>query len=336
MMSLRPFGEAAMTALALVAFAALPLLVPDWVAADFSIYFAYAILAASLSFLWGRAGILSLGHAVYFGIGAYAMSLVTMGMVPGLPDLRSSWIGLVAAMAASGATAVLLGWFFFARRGLRGAFLGVVTLALAVVAERLAVNSDTLGGMNGLMNVPPLMLGFNGEGFALTDTLPLYYGMLGLLSAVLVGLLALGMSRFGTVVAAVRDNELRAWSLGHDVRRIKVVALGLSGALAGLAGGLFVAQFGFASPSLIGFGLSADALIWVALGGRAFPVAAALGAIAVRLAESRFSGPLGQVWPLALGLLFMASVLAFPDGLFGALIRRVDRGARRQAVIHEA
>jgi urea transport system permease protein len=316
------------TWLALVAlgfFGLLPLVVANWVAADFGVYFAYAIFAISLGFLWGHAGLLSLGHAVYFGIGAYTMSVITLGMIPGFPHLRSTWFGLAAAIALAGANAGVVGWFFFANRGLRGAFLGIVTLALAVVVERLAINTGWLGGMNGLMNVPPINLGLNGFGAELYDPVALYYVMLGILAVSLAVMMWVAASPFGLALAARRENELRIWTLGYDVARLKIYAFALSGALAGLSGALFVTQFGFASPSLIGFALSADVLIWVALGGRDALVAAALGAIAVRFLESRLSNAIGAAWPLVLGALFMASVILFPQGVFGALISSIDR-----------
>src|SRR6478735_2790592 len=168
----------------LAALIVLPLVAAEWVAGDFAVYFTYALFAVSLAFIWGHVGLLSLGHAVYFGIGAYAMSIVTLGMVPGLPGLRSTFVGLAASVFAAGGAAYLLGWFFFASRGLKGAFLGIVTLALAVVFERVAVNSNWLGGMNGLMNVPPIALGPNGGGPELYDAVPLYYAMLATLAVV--------------------------------------------------------------------------------------------------------------------------------------------------------
>jgi ABC-type branched-subunit amino acid transport system permease subunit len=310
---------------ALLFFVLLPAAVSTWVAADFGVYFAYAIFAVSLGFLWGHAGLLSLGHAVYFGIGAYVMSVVTLGMVPGLPDLHSSWLGLVAAMVIPGVVAGAVGWFFFAGRGIRGAFLGIVTLALAVVIERLAINTSWLGGMNGLMNVPPITAGLNGGGAELYDPIHVYYAMLGALAVVVAVMLRVQKSRFGLALAAARENELRAATLGHDVAWLKIRAFAIAGALAGLSGALFVTQFGFVSPSLIGFVLSADVLIWVAIGGRSFVVAAALGAIIVRYLENRLSDTAGAAWPLALGLLFMASVVLFPKGVFGELIARLDR-----------
>jgi ABC-type branched-subunit amino acid transport system permease subunit len=253
------------------------------------------------------------------------MSVVTMGMVPGLPSVRSMWLGIVTAVAVTGISAAGFGWFLFASRSLRGAFLGIVTLALAVVVERLAINTGWLGGMNGLMNVPPINLGLNGDGAELYDPLVVYYVMLGILAGVLAGMTRITVSSFGLALAARRENELRISTLGYNVARLKVGAFAIAGALAGLSGALFVTQFGFASPSLIGFALSADVLIWVALGGRGALIAAALGAIAVRFVESRLSGSLGTAWPLALGTLFMLSVILFPRGIFGALIHYIDQ-----------
>lgn len=310
---------------ALIFFALMPAVVSPWIAADFGVYFVYAIFAVSLAFLWGHAGLLSLGHAVYFGIGAYAMSLVTLGMVPGLPGLLSAWVGLVAAAALAGAVAWGVSSLFFGgRQPLRGAFLGIVTLSLAVVVERLAINSSYLGGMNGLMGVPPLTLGPNGEGAEISDPLAIYYVMLGSLAAIALLMLKVERSRFGLSLAAIRENELRASTLGHDARRLKVLAFTLTGALAGLSGALFVVQFSFASPSLIGFGLSADVLIWVALGGRNHIVSAALGAISVRYLESQLSDMIGAAWPLVLGAVFIACVVLFPKGLFGEVIGWID------------
>ncbi len=318
-------SQAIVALVALAFFAALPAWAPAWALADFAIYFTYALFAVSLAFAWGQVGLLSLGHGVYFGVGAYAMSVVTLGMVPHASGLHSSWVGIFAAVILAGGVAGLLGWFFFASRGLRGAFLGIVTLALAVVAERLATSVDWLGGLNGLMNVPPFNLGLNGNGSDVFDPLPLYWAMLAVLTVVLAGMLALNASTFGVVLAAIRENELRAWTLGQDIRRLKISAFAISGAIAGLAGALFVAQFGFVSPSLIGFGLSSDVLIWVALGGRNALVASALGAIALRFLEGRLSGPIGSTWPLVMGLLFMLTVLLLPNGIFGELIVRLDR-----------
>jgi urea ABC transporter permease protein UrtC len=303
---------------ALIVFAVLPVLLPQWSLSDFAIYFTYAIFAASLAFIWGHVGLLSLGHAVFFGIGAYAMSTVTLSMLP-LPSW--SLFGVALAIILPGLAAYVLGSFFFASKGLKGAFFGIVTLALAFIFERIAINTNWLGGMNGLMSVPPVSI----LGYELFDPLPLYYAVLAILALTIAGLNWLKQSSFGLSLASLRENELRAETLGHDTRKLKTWAFTISGMIAGLAGALFVSQFGFASPSLIGFSLSAEVLIWVALGGRTNILAASLGAIAVRLIESHFSGALGAWWPLLAGLLFMLSVLALPRGLFGEIFNRISK-----------
>ncbi len=301
----------------LASFMCLPAILPSWALSDFAIYFTYAIFAASLSFLWGHAGLLSLGHAVYFGIGAYAMSAVTLGMLP-MP--AASILGLIIAIILPGLVAFALGSFFFASKELKGAFFGIVTLALAFIFERIAINTNWLGGMNGLMNVPPVRI----FSYELYDPIPLYFALLVILAITIFALNHIKQSRFGLALAALRANELRAATLGHDTSRLKTFAFSLSGMIAGLAGALFVTQFGFASPSLIGFSLSAEVLIWVALGGRTNILAASLGAIAVRFLESQLSGALGNIWPLLACLLFMLSVLALTSGHFGEIFARLS------------
>jgi ABC-type branched-subunit amino acid transport system permease subunit len=150
-----------------------------------------------------------------------------------------------------------------------------------------------------------------------------------LLLAVLALTVALLMravrSRRGRALLAIRNHEVRAQALGIDVAREKTRAFALGGAVAGLAGALFVTQFNFASPPLIGFAVSAEVLIWVAVGGRSSLVAACMGALLVRLAESWLSEALGPYWLLALGALFVFTVVAMPRGVVGELLAWMDR-----------
>lgn len=305
----------------------LPLVLPAWQLADFARYFCYMLLAASLAWVWGHCGLLCLGQAVFFGIGAYAMSVVTLGKVPGLallPEVLSFWLGLGAGVALAALAAALLGLLLFSASGLAGAFFGIVTLAVAFIVERIAINWDWLGGLNGLMGVPSLRPGpWGGE--ELTDERTVYYLLLGVLAATVALLMGAVRSRRGRVLLAIRNHELRAQALGIDVAREKTRAFAAGGAVAGLAGALFVTQFNFASPPLIGFALSAEVLIWVAVGGRASVVAACAGALLVRLAESWLSEALGPYWLLALGALFVFTVVAMPRGVVGELLAWMQR-----------
>jgi urea transport system permease protein len=116
------------------------------------------------------------------------------------------------------------------------------------------------------------------------------------------------------------SNDQRTAFFGYDIVRYKVGAFIVSALVSGLAGALFVKQFGFAAPSLIGFGLSTEVLIWVAVGGRNVLLAAFLGALLVRSVEGELSDRLGDYWLLALGMLFVVTVVLMPTGLFGRLL----------------
>lgn len=319
--------ERALALSALAALVLLPAAVPSWQLAELAKYFSYMLLAASLAWVWGHCGMLCLGQGVFFGVGAYAMSVVTLGKLPGLPGLTSMWAGLLLAIGAAAGFAWILGRLLFSSRELGGAFFGIVTLAIAFIVERVAINWNYLGGLNGLMNVPALRFGWNG-GEERFDEALVYYVGLGLLTVLVAVLLRVTRSDWGRVLVAIRNQPLRAEALGIDVAAEKSRAFVLGAAVAALAGAFFVTQFNFASPPLIGFALSAEALIWVAVGGRGSVVAAALGALLVRLVESWLIDRLGDYWLLALGALFIAVVVFLPDGVAGQWI---SSSARRAA-----
>ncbi len=310
--------------------ALLPLFVGGWQVGQITQYLTYGIFAMSLALIWGQCGLLSFGHAVFFGLGAYAMSLSTLGMLPGLEGWTSSYLGLVLAIFLPAVFANLLGRFLFYGRGLQGAQLAIVMLAVAVVAERLMARWSYAGGMNGLMSVPPVDLGLFGASFELYDPLPLFYFTLAAAIVVYALLETLVRSRRGVVLRALGVDEPRTAFLGHNTRALKLSVFTLSAAVAGFAGALFVSQFGFVSPPLIGFGLSTEVLIWVALGGRTALLTAFLGAIVVRLAENALADVLGAAWLLGLGLLVVLCVIFLPRGLLGELYWRFI-GARRGA-----
>lgn len=304
--------------------AALPLFVGAWQVGQIAQYLTYGIFAMSLALIWGQCGLLSFGHAVFFGLGAYAMSLTTLGMLPGLEGWTSSYLGIALALSVPALAANVLGRFLFYGRGLQGAQLAIVMLAVAVVAERIMTRWPYAGGMNGLMSVPPVDLGAFGLSYELYDPLPLFYGTL-IAAVVVYGLLeTLVRSRRGVVLRALGADEPRTGFLGHDTRALKLAVFTLSAAVAGFAGALFAGQFGFVSPPLIGFGLSTEVLIWVALGGRRALLTAFLGAIVVRVAENVLGDLLGPAWLLGLGLLFVLCMIFLPRGLLGELYWRIS------------
>ena len=176
------------------------------------------------------------------------------------------------------------------------------------------------------MNVPPITLGLNGGGPEIYDAVPLYYVMLAVLASVdRRAQRPYPLAPSASTLAAIRDNELRAWTLGHDVRRLKMLAFALSGAVAGLAGALFVVQFGFASPSLIGFSplrRRSD------LGGpwRARqPCRRGARRDRRALLRKPLLGPARRcAGRSSSDSSFMACVILFPRGVFGELIQAID------------
>ncbi len=311
--------------------ALLPLALSEWKLAQLSQLVSYGIFAMSLAFVWGQTGLLCFGQAIFFGLGGYTMAVLTKGMVPGLPT--GTAFGLLAAVLVPAATGLLAGVLMFRGRGLSGAYFAIVTLAAAVIAERAASHTAFLGGFNGLMNGPPLAYTAGGKTVELLDAVPVYYLLLGAAAVVCGLLLWTERSPLGTILRAIRDNETRTGSFGFDVSLYKTFSLALGAAVAGFAGALFVTQFGFVSPALIGAALSTEVLIWTAVGGRGVLLAAFLGALLVRSVEGALSDRLGYYWLLALGGLFVATVVLFPSGLFGRLLalplpRRLAPGGR--------
>jgi len=292
--------------------------VGEWRLAQLAQVTSYGIFAMSLAFLWGQTGLLCFGQAIFFGVGAYVMALITKGMLPGVGD--ATLTGLLAATLLSGLVALIAGILVFRGRGLSGAYFAIVTLAAAVIAERAASHSSFIGGFNGLLDVPPLRYGFGADRVELLAPVPVYYVILGAACFAYGLLLWPERSPVGTALRAIRDNERRTAYFGFDVSVYKTFSFVLSGAVAGFAGGLFVTQFGFVSPALIGVPLSTEVLIWTALGGREVLLAAFLGALIVRSVESVLSEALGYYWLLGLGVLFIASVVIFPRGLLGRLL----------------
>lgn len=293
----------------------LPLILDDFTLSQLSIYFCYGLLAMSLALIWGQVGLLCLGQAIFFGLGAYAMSFSTLDMLPGI-RVGQQWIGLLLAVLAPMLLAYLMSLLLFNGNKLDGAFLGLVTLALAVVTERFFEHWHFAGGVNGLFGIPGLMLGET-----MLSEKQVYY--VTLLTALLLaaGLYWLKFSSFGLLLKTIRENEARTNHLGVNTVRVKAWTFVIAAGIAGLAGALFVTQFFFVSPNLTGFALSTEVLIWVAVGGRFSFTAAFFGAIAVRLLENYLGDYLGEYWQLSLGVIFVAIVLFFPKGIFGKLTK---------------
>lgn len=177
-----------------------------------------------------------------------------------------------------------------------------------------------------------MRLGWGSWQMELYDPLPFFLVVLAASLGCYLVLLKLERSAFGTVLRGTRDNETRAAFLGFETANYKAAAFAVSGAVAGLAGALFAAQFAFVSPALLGFALATEVLIWVAIGGKGVLLAAFVGALAVKSVENVLSDSLGQYWLLVLGLLFVVAVVLLPRGLLDPILRLSLPRNLRQAV----
>lgn len=317
------------SALVWVAFAMVPLLLGDWELAMFGQTLVYGIAAMSLAFIWGQAGLLCFGQSVFFGTGAYLTGLAAKGMLPGLPEL--GWMALPLSFLGGMLLSGLLGAALFFGRAIQNAYFGIVTIVLAIIAERIATNWDYIGGFNGLLDVPSLMWSMGGQDFDTADPMTGYVTVLSLAFFSFLGLFFVQQSKLGTIIRGISANETRMTNLGYNVGLWKTLAFALSGGVAALAGALFAIQFSFVSPAVIGFALSTEILIWAAVGGKAVLLAAMLGAVIVKYVEYLLSDRIGQYWLLAIGVIFIAVVIVFPQGLLGKLFRPDLPGRLRKA-----
>ena len=255
-----------------------------------------AIAAVSLQFVVGFAGLPSLGHAAFLGIGAYALGIL------GANGFDEAALSLPVALLAAALFALATGAVALRTTGV--AFL-MITLAFAQMAFFVAQSLSAYGGDNGMSldRTPPVL------GTALLeDPITFHVVVLVLLAGLILLLHAIGVSRFGRVLRAAQENEQRVATLGFDVFRVRLAAYALSGGLGGLAGWLLAAQAGFISPATLDWRVSGELLVMVILGGAPSPLGAALGAGGLLLVEELLAGFTGHTG-LVLGPLLILAVL---------------------------
>jgi ABC-type branched-subunit amino acid transport system permease subunit len=288
----------------------------------------FGLFALSLDFLWGKTGILSFGHAAFFGLGAYGTAIVAQ-LLSGNPS--ASAIGAVTGIALAAAVALCLGYFLIFG-GVRGAYLTIVTLAVSLVAQQIAVGwASVTGGDAGLIGTPPPGVAVLGKSYVFVDPVAQYWLVLGLSVLALVAFWLASRGHFGRVLAAIRDNELRARTLGYNTSSRLLLVLVISAVLAALAGALYASLSGFVAPDLTGLFLSTEVIVWVAIGGRGTLVGAFVGAFVVIRLQEMVSSYSIKLWPLLIGLFFVAMVFLFPNGvleLVGRLRGIVGRGKK--------
>ena len=297
----------------------------------------YAVVAVALDLVWGYAGLLSLGHGLFFALGGYAMGMYLMRQAAGegLPAFMSFlswrelpwfWSGtehfawaLCLSVLAPGLLALVFGFFAFRSR-IKGVYFSIITQALTYAGMLLFFRNETgFGGNNGFTGFTTLL------GFSVSATgtrIGLFIATVGLLLLSLAIGFALARSKFGRVLTAVRDAENRLMFCGYDPRGFKLFVWTLSAMLCGLAGALYVPQVGIINPGEMSPANSIEAAIWVALGGRGTLIGPLLGAAIVNGARSFFTVAFPEYWLFFLGLMFILVTLFLPHGVIGLLRRR--------------
>jgi urea transport system permease protein len=301
----------------------------------------YAIVALAMDMVWGYAGILSLGHGLFFALGGYAMGMYLMRQIgtdgvyhSHLPDFMVfldwkafpwQWWGsqyflwaAFLAVAVPGLLAYVFGWFAFRSR-IKGVYFSIITQALTYAAMLLFFRNETgFGGNNGFTDFKRIL----GVPIA---TQEMRVTLFALSAAVLLGTLLLGRwlvrSKFGRVLAAIRDAEQRVMFCGYDTEHYKLFIWTLSAVLCGAAGALYVPQVGIINPSEMSPANSIEVAIWVAVGGRGTLAGAVLGAVLVNGAKSFFTQQFPEIWLYFLGLLFILVTLFIPRGVMGLIQR---------------
>jgi len=290
---------------AIAALLLLPLVIGDFWAYQLGLLYLYAIAALGIGLCWGRAGFLPLGQGLFFGLAAYLSGLALIEFD------QSPWLIVLIPLAAcaSGVLAFLIGTLVFRRRGESGPYFSMITLALSLLAYQVANNWESVtGGFNGLKGIPGLP--------GLDSYTAAYYVAAVALVLSTLGVAWLYRAPLGVLWAALAHNERRVVLFGFDTNRLKAVAFGVSGLLAGIGGALYAPQQGLVTPQLCGFALSTDLVIWAAVGGRGRLLGPVLGALLIGALTSGLRDRF-QFWEITIAIVFILVVLLFPQGLIG-------------------
>ena len=265
----------------------------------------FALAATSLNLILGFGGMVSFGHAAFLGVGAYTVVILSqMGVV-------DAWVAWPTAMVVAGLFALLIGAVSLRTQGV---YFIMITLAFAQMMYYLVVSFKAYGGDDGMSLPARSRIGF----LDMSNDTHFYYVTLLACVAVLVLIARVLNARFGHVLQAIRENEVRMQSLGYAVFRYKLCAFVMSGSLAGLAGALLANQSGFVSPAMMQWSQSGMLMMMVILGGVGHLYGGVWGAIVFLLLEETLSH-FTIHWQLGLGALLLMVVLLLPNGLTSAL-----------------
>jgi branched-chain amino acid transport system permease protein len=279
----------------------------------------FALFACAFNLLLGFTGLLSFGHAAFFGFAAYVTGWVvkTWGWTPEL--------GIVAGGVVAGLLGLVFGVVAIRRQGI---YFAMITLALAQMVFFICLQAPFTGGEDGLQQVP------RGKLFGLlslaSDT-TMYYIVAVIFVASFLGIRRIVTSPFGQVLKMIRENEPRAVSLGYEVDRYKLLAFVLSASMAGVAGGLKTLVMGFASLSDVHWSMSGEVILMSLLGGVGTFFGPVLGAGIVISLQNMLADKVGAYVTMIIGAIFVVCVLAFRKGVVGELDAFMERRRARRA-----
>lgn len=283
----------------------------------------WGLFALSYNVLLGSAGLLSFGHATFFGIGAYASGLIMKHLWPSL------WAGIAAAMVSAAAVAFVIGLLAVGKRGVTFTML-TVAFCQMIFFIFFSPLAWLTGGDDGLRGVPtpPLKVPGLFEMSIVSVRYPynFYFFALVLVMISIYMLWRLDLSPFGDALRAIRESEERARALGYNTRALQLQAFVISGTIAGLAGALNTLYLAFVPVNSLSFDTSGIVVMMTVLGGKGTFVGPFLGAT-VYWVMANYLSLVTEYWPFVVGIVFMLTVLFFPSGLAG-LLTSVTRRVR--------
>lgn len=296
-------------------------------------FLSLGIVALGIDLIWGYTGLLSLGHGIFFALGGYALAMhmklqIPQGQIPeffsniGVKELPLLWkpfysfpITLIAIFTIPAITAGILGYLVFRNR-IKGVYFSILTqAALLVFFNFFNGQQKLINGTNGLKTDTDKIFGI----LAGSNQAQIAFYELTILGIIIAYLLCrwLTSGRFGRLLIAIRDDEMRLRFSGYNPTPFKVLVFAISGAIAGLAGSLYTVQSGLITPDTMNVAFSIEMVIWVAVGGRATLIGAIIGALLVNFGASSFSVKFPEIWLFFQGALFLIVVTVLPDGIVG-------------------
>ena len=304
----------------LVVFAFLPLVLVDYLTVFVTRVLILALLAISFDMVWGYAGIMSFGQALFFGTSGYCVALLARDL-----NITSAFIVLPASVLIGFVLSLALASFLLlGRHPTTTIFVALGTLTGSYAADRLARGWYYLGGQNGIPSIPPLTAG----SYEISEG-PVYY-YLALASLIAVYLLCrfLVRSQFGLALAGMREQEARISFFGYKVQHLKAIVFSLSGGIAGLGGGLYAFHEGFVWPNMLGVVLSTQIVLYALFGGVGTLVGAVIGVLAIETLSFWLADTFQEVWPVILGILLLLVILFRPSGLISLIVSERERVGR--------